>query len=509
MMASDSMKSYLPAHFAIRRDDERCIRCRVCEYQCSFGAQAYDAEDDRMVGSDDHCVACHRCVVFCPTQALTITQMPLDYRPNYNWRPEVIEDIVKQSEMGGMLLTGMGSDKGHPIYWDHLLLNASQVTNPSIDPLREPMELRTYLGRKPDRVEVSGGGGSVKLKTRIAPQVAVETPLLFSALSYGAVSLNVHESLARAAHEAGILFNTGEGGLHPKLFQYGKNTIVQVASGRFGVHPEYLDLARIVEIKIGQGAKPGIGGHLPGEKVSAEVAGTRMIPTGTDALSPAPHHDIYSIEDLSQLIYALKEATHYEKPVSVKIAAVHNSAAIASGIVRAGADIIAIDGLRGATGAAPKVIRDNVGIPIEVAIASVDTRLREEGIRNQASIIAAGGFRTSADVVKAIALGADAVYIGTAALIALGCTVCQQCHTGRCAWGICTTDPGLSKRVNPEIGTQRLVNLIRAWSLEIKDMLGGMGINAVESLRGNRLHLRGVGLTDTELEILGVRMAGA
>jgi glutamate synthase domain-containing protein 2 len=149
-----------------------------------------------------------------------------------------------------------------------------------------------------------------------------------------------------------------------------------------------------------------------------------------------------------------------------------------------------------------------VGIPIELAIAAVDTRLREEGIRNQASIIAAGGFRNSADVVKAIALGADAVYIATAALIALGCTVCQQCHTGKCAWGICTTDPLLSKRVNPDIGARRLVNLLRSWSLEIKDMLGGMGINALESLRGNRLHLRGVGLADGELEVLGVRLAG-
>src|SRR3989304_1990606 len=171
------------------------------------------------------------------------------------------------------------------------------------------------------------------------------------------------------------------------------------------------EVARILEIKIGQGAKPGIGGHLPGEKVSVDVAATRMIPAGTDALSPAPQHDIYSIEDLSQLIYALKETTHYEKPICVKIAAVHNSAAIASGMVRAGADIIALDGLRGSTGAAPKVIRDNVGIPIELAIAAVDPRLRQEGIRNQASILAAGGFRTTGDVLKAIALGADAVYI--------------------------------------------------------------------------------------------------
>ncbi len=179
-----------------------------------------------------------------------------------------------------------------------------------------------------------------------------------------------------------------------------------------------------------------------------------MIPEGTDALSPAPHHDIYSIEDLAQLIYALKEATDWEKPVSVKIAAVHNSAAIASGMVRAGADIVAIDGIRGGTGAAPTMIRDNVGIPIELALAAVDSRLREEGIRNRASVVVAGGIRSSADVVKAIALGADAVYIGTAALVALGCHVCQKCYTGKCNWGIATQDPYLTKRLNPEVGTQ-------------------------------------------------------
>jgi glutamate synthase domain-containing protein 2 len=234
-----------------------------------------------------------------------------------------------------------------------------------------------------------------------------------------------------------------------------------------------------------------------------------MIPQGTDALSPAPQHDIYSIEDLSQLVYALKEATHYQKPISVKIAAVHNSAAIASGMVRAGADIIVLDGLRGATGAAPKVIRDNVGIPIELALASVDSRLRQESIRNRASLVISGGIRNSADLAKAIALGADAIYIGTAALIALGCRLCQQCHTGKCPWGICTSDLFLTKRVNPDIGARRLANLLRGWSLELKDMLGGMGINALESLRGNRLHLRGVGLTDTELGILGVKMAGS
>jgi glutamate synthase domain-containing protein 2 len=501
------MKTYIAPKFLIQRDPDRCIQCKVCVNQCSFDANYYDEEDDEVRSREENCVGCHRCAVFCPTNALTIKYNPLDYRDNVNWRPEFIEDINKQAETGGVLLSGMGNDKGQRIYWDHLLLNASQVTNPSIDPLREPMELTTYLGSKPDQLEFDPDTG--ELLTKMSPLVKLEVPVMFAAMSYGAVSLHVHESLARAATEMGTLWNTGEGGLHPTLYQYKDNTIVQVASGRFGVHADYLNAGRVVEIKIGQGAKPGIGGHLPGEKVSSEVSVTRMIPEGTDAISPAPQHDIYSIEDLAQLIYALKEATNYKKPVSVKIAAVHNAAAIATGIVRGGADIVVLDGLRGATGAAPKVIRDNVGIPIELALASVDNRLRQEGIRNRASIVVSGGIRNSGDVAKAIALGADAVYIGTAALIALGCHVCQQCHTGKCAWGICTSDLRLTKRVNPDIGARRLANLLRGWSIELKDILGGLGVNALESLRGNRLHLRGVGLSDTELEILGVQMAGS
>jgi glutamate synthase domain-containing protein 2 len=491
----------------VERDEERCIQCEVCVNQCSFENHYYDAEDDTLKSYDDRCIGCQRCVIFCPTKALTIKRNQSQYRENYNWRPEVIEDISRQAESGGMLLTGMGDDKTHRIYWDHLVLNASQVTNPSIDPLREPMELTTYLGSKPDCVELNTEGDT--LKTPLPPQIKLEVPVMFAAMSYGAVSLNVHRSLARAATEMGTLWNTGEGGLHHSLYKYGPNTIVQVASGRFGVHAEYLDVGRVVEIKIGQGAKPGIGGHLPGEKVSSEVSLTRMIPKGTDAISPAPQHDIYSIEDLAQLVFALKEATNYRKPISVKIAAVHNAAAIASGMVRAGADIIVLDGLRGSTGAAPKIIRDNVGIPIEMALAAVDARLRQEGIRNRASVIASGGIRNSGDVIKAIALGADACYIGTAALIALGCCVCQQCHTGKCAWGICTTDLGLSKRINPDIGAHRLANLLRGWSLEIKDMLGGLGVNALESLRGNSLQLRGIGLNQGELDVLGVKLAGS
>ncbi len=233
-----------------------------------------------------------------------------------------------------------------------------------------------------------------------------------------------------------------------------------------------------------------------------------MIPEGSDAISPAPHHDIYSIEDLRQLVYSLKEASEYKKPVIVKIAAVHNVAAIASGIARSGADIIAIDGFRGGTGAAPTRIRDNIGIPIELALASVDTRLRDEGIRGNVSVVVGGSIRNSADVVKAIALGADAVYIASSALMALGCHLCRSCHSGKCNWGIATQRPELVRRLNPDIGCQRLINLITAWNHEIKEMMGGMGINSIEALRGNRLMLRGVGLNQKELDILGIAHAG-
>ncbi len=491
--------------YVVQRDMDTCIRCKACVTQCSYGANLYDQDRDLIYSLDYNCVGCMRCSTFCPTDCITIVRNPDTFRPNANWKDHNIKDLYKQAGTGGIIITGMGNDKPFTNYWEHMVIDACQVTNPSIDPLREPMELRTFLGRKPDKLEISPGGD---ITTKLAPQLVLETPIMFSAMSYGSINYNVCESVARASKELGIFWNTGEGGLPKALYGYGKNTIVQCASGRFGVSPEYLNAGAAIEIKIGQGAKPGIGGHLPGEKVLEGISETRLIPVGTDAISPAPHHDIYSIEDLKQLIYALKEATRYEKPVSVKIAAVHNVAAIASGIARAGADIIAVDGFRGGTGAAPKAIRDNVGIPTEVAIAAVDERLRQEGIRNEVSLVAAGGFRNSSDIIKAIALGADAVYIATSALMAVGCTLCQQCHRGRCAWGITTNDPELSKRVNPELAAERLINLIHAWSNEIKEMLGLMGINSIESLKGNRDRLRGVGLSEVELQALGIKQAG-
>lgn len=496
---------YFYPPYEVVRNFDRCINCRLCEKQCANEVHRYDEKSGKMTADESKCVNCHRCVAVCPARALKITKTDHAFRDNANWSGQVITEIYRQAESGGVLLSSMGTPKPLPVYWDKILINASQVTNPSIDPLREPMETRTYLGKKPGRIERGADG---KLVTNLTPQLELAVPVLFSAMSYGSISYNAHASLARAAQELGICYNTGEGGLHEDFYPYGANTIVQVASGRFGVHEKYLTAGAAIEIKMGQGAKPGIGGHLPGTKIVGDVSRTRMIPEGSDAISPAPHHDIYSIEDLRQLVYSLKEATNYTKPIIVKVAAVHNIAAIASGIARSGADIIAIDGCRGGTGAAPTRIRDNVGIPIELALASVDQRLRDEGIRGNVSIICGGSIRSSADVVKAIALGADAVYIATAALLALGCHLCRSCHAGKCNWGIATQRPDLVERLDPDVGAERLVNLVRAWDHEIREMMGGMGINSIEALRGNRLMLRGVGLTQKELDILGILHAG-
>ncbi len=500
------MLDYVLPRYKVIRDRDECVECGVCERSCANEVHRVDEELGRVVADHSKCVNCQRCVVMCPTHAISIIKWPQVDTGSNNWTLGYMQDIAKQSQTGAVLLTSMGNPEPFPIYWDHLLLNASQVTNPSIDPLREPMETKVFLGSRPNILKINEREQTVI--TEMPAQIQLDVPMMFSAMSFGSISLNTQKALAMAAKELGTFFNTGEGGLHQDLEEYTDYAIVQVASGRFGVDPHYLNAGVAIEIKIGQGAKPGIGGHLPGEKINEEVSKTRMIPVGTDAISPAPHHDIYSIEDLRQLIFSLKEATRYEKPISVKIAAVHNVAAIASGMARAGADIIVVDGFRGGTGAAPKRIRDNVGIPIELALASVDQRLRDEGIRSTVSLVAAGSMRSSADIVRAIALGADATYIASAALIAIGCHQCGDCSSGKCNWGIATQRPELTKRLNPEIAAERLVNLVTGWNHEIQEMMGGMGINSIDSLRGNRLMLRGVGLNEKELEILGVKHAG-
>jgi glutamate synthase domain-containing protein 2 len=488
-------------------DLDKCIKCGRCAVNCTYGAIEFDREHKKpIVSNTSACVACQRCAVFCPVDAISVEPYPVSYAPHANWSPYHIRAINEQAKTGGVLTSGMGNDRPYPTVFDSLVWDACQVTNPSIDALREPVETRTFLGKKSSRLHIKETKEGYKLEDGY-PNVLLKTPLMIGHMSLGSISYNAYTAALRAAREVGTLFGTGEGGLHADHIQYKKNTISEIASGRFGVSPDFLKGAAI-EIKIGQGAKPGHGGQLPGEKVTAIISETRGIPLGTDALSPNPQHDIYSIEDLKTLIAALHEATEYAIPVGVKVAAVNNIAAIASGIVRADADFVTVDGFRGATGAAPRVIRDNAGIPIELAIAAVDQHLRNEGIRHKITLVAGGSLRSSSDLVKIIALGADVGMISSSVLIAMGCRMCQQCPTGKCSWGIATGNPLLGKRLDVEWATKRVVNLLNSWTADLDEVLGAMGIDAVESFVGNRDRLRYIGPNAHEAKVLGVKHAG-
>jgi glutamate synthase domain-containing protein 2 len=197
--------SLATANFIIERDESRCIAFQACVRQCANDVHYYDAEDDCVLSEDASCVGCHRCVTLCPTHALTVRQNPLEFRPHANWSASALRNVYKQAETGGMLLSGMGCDLPYRIYWDHMVLNASQVTNPSIDPLREPMELKTYLGAKPEKVEYEMGPDGPVVKTPTSPQLELDVPIMFSAMSYGSISFNACQSLARAAPASGTL----------------------------------------------------------------------------------------------------------------------------------------------------------------------------------------------------------------------------------------------------------------------------------------------------------------
>ena len=203
--------SLLFPDYEILRDPSRCIKCRVCERQCANEVHSYDEELGIMRADEDKCVDCLRCVTLCPTHALKIRENEQVFRSNANWRAQTIKEVYRQAESGAVLLSSMGNPEPFPVYWDKILINASQVTNPSIDPLREPMETKVFLGKKPEFIERNEDG---TMKTEMSPQLELGLPVMFSAMSFGSISYNAHKSLAQAAAEMGTYYNTGEGGLH-------------------------------------------------------------------------------------------------------------------------------------------------------------------------------------------------------------------------------------------------------------------------------------------------------
>ena len=365
---------------------------------------------------------------------------------------------------------------------------------------------RLYLKNVPNESGTAIPPKNVVTTTRFSmesPHV-LTSPLYLGDMSFGALSGTPNIAIAKAAAICGVMAGTGEGGL-PKEVAESNGITVQWASARFGVDINTISKGQAVVIKIGQGAKPGIGGHLPGVKVTRPISETRRIPIGRDAISPAPHHDIYSIEDLGQRILALKEATR--KPIFVKVGATNYIPYIASGVARMGGAGIIIDGAGAGTGAAPSVVKNNVGMPIELAVSSVDSILRKEGLREGFTVIAAGRVSTPEDSLKLIALGADITSLGTAALLALGCLMVHKCHLGFCP-AILTNKitENQAKTLSLNQSVIWITNLIRGWTEEMRLLLGMMGLHDINELRGRRdLLVRSPMMNEETLEILGLK----
>src|SRR6267142_660845 len=313
---------------------------------------------------------------------------------------------------------------------------------------------------------------------------------MVTGMSYGALSYNAKVALVRGARHADTCTTTGDGGMLPAERENSRSLVYEVLPSRYGIDIHHMRMADAIELTIGQGAKPGTGGLLLGSKVSAEIAKIRDLPAGVDQRSPARHPDFLGPDDMVLKIEELREATDWKVPIFVKLGAsrVYDDVKLAA---KAGADVVVVDGMEGGTGASPDLLQEHTGIPTLAAVGEARAALEEMGLFGTVQLIIAGGIRHGSDAAKALALGADAVYVGTAALIALNCNKplyvedyeaigaapyhCHHCHTGRCPVGITTQDPELMKRLDIEQGAERIRNLLYAMTLEVQMLARSCG----------------------------------
>lgn len=324
-------------------------------------------------------------------------------------------------------------------------------------------------------------------------------------MSHGALSAEAHETLSIAMNRIGAASCSGEGGEDSKRFVKMKNgdsansKVKQIASARFGVTVEYLNNCNEIEIKIAQGAKPGEGGQLPGFKVSKEIAKLRHSTPGVTLISPPPHHDIYSIEDLAQLIYDLKQ-TNPKARVGVKLVASTGVGTIAAGVAKAKADVILISGHSGGTGASPQTSIKHAGIPWEMGLTEVNQILTLNGLRHKVTLRTDGGIKTGRDVVTAAMMGAEEFGVGTTSLVAIGCIMVRQCHSNTCPVGVCTQDINLRKKFT---GTpEKVINLFTFIAQEVREILAKLGFKNLNEIIGRTDLLRQASIGTSNLDDL-------
>jgi glutamate synthase domain-containing protein 2 len=415
----------------------------------------------------------------------------------------VIEDIQTKAELGRYRIRGFGTLR--PRTWstfDDLTFVPCGLTRIPLEGYRESCSTRTVVG------------------TRFAEKpIELDIPVMVTGMSYGALSFNAKVALARGARTAGTSTTTGDGGMLPAERENSRVLIYEVLPSRYGINVHHLKQADGIELTIGQGAKPGTGGLLLGSKVSEEIARIRDLPPGVDQRSPARHPDFLGPDDMILKIEELREATDWRVPIFVKLGAsrVYDDVKLAA---KAGADVIVVDGMEGGTGASPDLLQEHTGIPTLAAVCEARAALEELKLYGAVQLIIAGGIRHGSDAAKALALGADAVYVGTAALIALNCNkplyledyhaigaapyACHHCHTGRCPVGITTQDPELTKRLDIDAGAERVANWFHAVTSEIQILARACGKNNVHDLEPEDLRA----LTLEASFITGVPLAG-